>query len=492
MTRTQKSSARWLRSRRSFVAGLPLGLAAAAASSSLWSRLIRRASAQVEGQRLLVWYVADGTVPEWFWPSQAGPLSIRADRTNDLSGTNFNDTIPEADRPTFILQPVANYASNITLVRGVSTGGAGDHTPAVRSVLTGEAMMNSDTIATSPSLDVRVGAALRRQHHAAEVLRTGVYGNAVSYNGTRDLSFAGGNRFTEPSWQPVNDARLVLDAVGGQGPSGPGVDTRGFMLGAVKARVAELRCTAGTEAAQRLEAYLEEVTRLEQLQGSAAPPTAFQTALAPDTPGLSEASSNIRELNTIAPFVTELAASSLALGYSPVVTIQWGASGANQIQDGKLVDYRYDFIPGLEYRGAGDHGLAHPEDGAFKAAGHTITAAVSTRDRVRIQRWFFTQLKSLLDRLASIPDGAGTLFDTTTVLCCSEFSGPNANRTSGQHSTQNLPYLLVGGKDTPFAGGKFLQVQRNHGEYLLTLARALGATANQMGVGSATIDGIVR
>ena len=56
---------------------------------------------------------------------------------------------------------------------------------------------------------------------------------------------------------------------------------------------------------------------------------------------------------------------ALALDYSPAVTIQWGASGTNNIQSGRLTDYRYDFLPDIEYPGAGDHGLAHPEDGAF-------------------------------------------------------------------------------------------------------------------------------
>ena len=44
------------------------------------------------------------------------------------------------------------------------------------------------------------------------------------------------------------------------------------------------------------------------------------------------------------------------------------------------------------YPGAGEHGLAHPESGAFIDSGSTITAAVSTRDRVRIPRWYFAQL----------------------------------------------------------------------------------------------------
>jgi hypothetical protein len=78
------------------------------------------------------------------------------------------------------------------------------------------------------------------------------------------------------------------------------------------------------------------------------------------------------------------------------------------------------------------------------------------------------------------------------VLCVSEFGGPNANSTAAQHSPRNLPYVLIGGANTPFRTGQYLSVERNHGEYLLTLARALGSTEERMGTGSSTIDGIIK
>jgi hypothetical protein len=468
-------------------------------SSPLWSRLIQRATAQSTGQqRLLVWYTADGTVPEWFWPSEPGPLSIRSDRTDDLSGSDFNQSLPDADRPSFLLQPIAEYANRTLLVRGLSHAGQGDHTPAVRSSLTGEALSGEET-GSSPSLDALVAEAQANDSHVEPIFRTGVYGNRVSYNGTRDVSRSRDGGFVEPSWQPVSDARRLLDAVGGL--TAPGEDTtararsRLAVLGAVKNRVEALRCAAGTPAAQRLEAYLEEVARLETLElqmQDGMPSEPLEPLLDPDDPDAANAESDIRGLPVIAPFVRDLAVSALALDYSPVVTLQWGASGQNKIEGGSLTDYRYDFLPDLEYPGAGDHGLAHPEDGAFQDAGHNISAELSTRDRVRIFRWFFGELRLLLDRLSSIPDESGSLLDSTTVLCVSEFGGPRANSTAEQHSTTNLPYVLIAGSQTPFNTGQFMQVDRTHGDYLLTLAQALGSSVTEMGVGQSSIDGIRR
>ena len=500
MTLTGNKAPRSLISRRSFVRGLPLGLAGLALSSPFWSRLIRRAVAQESTtQRLLVWYTADGTVPEWFWPSSSGPLTIRSDRTDDLSGRDFNESIADADRPTFLLQPIARYADRTLLVRGLANPGEGDHAPAVRSCLTGEALAGDQSGGSEASLDMLVADAQTHDGHIEPVMRTGVYGNRVSYNGTRDVSRPQGSGFIEPSWQPVSDARRVLDAVGGLVEPGEDGSTRATsrlaILGSVKSRVEALRCAAGTPAAERLEAYVDEVARLEALElemRDQQPEAPLEPLIDPSDTEVQDAERDIRSLPTVAPFVRDLAVTSLALDYSPVVTIQWGASGENKIEGGELTDYRYDFLPDLEYPGAGDHGLAHPEDGAFQDAGHNISAEVSTRDRVRIFRWFFGQLALLLDRLDSMPDGTGTLLDSTTILCVSEFGGPRANSTAEQHSTRNLPYVLIGGSQTPFATGQYFEVDRTHGDYLLTLARALGSSVSEMGVGSSTIDGIVR
>lgn len=489
------------RSRRSFVMGLPTCLAGLALTSPLWSRLLKQAMAQETSQRrLLVWYTADGTVPEWFWAPGAGPLTIRDDRTTDLSGRSFNQDVPSGDRPTFLLQPISRYADRTLLLRGISNPGQGDHAPAVRSMLTGEALSGEQNLGSSPSLDGAVSEALFGGSHVEKVLRTGVYGNRVSYNGTRDVSRPVGGRFVEPSWQPVNDARRVLDAVGGlslpEGAAESRAPSRLALLGAVRQRVEALRCAQGTPAAERLDAYVEEVARLARLEsemGQVEQPSAPAEPLVdPSDPDVAAAERDIRSLPTVAPFVRDLAVTSLALNYAPVVTLQWGASGENKIQGGELTDYRYDFLPDLEYPGAGDHGLAHPEDGAFQDAGHRITAAVSTRDRVRIQRWFFGQLAALLDRLESVPSGTGTLLDDTTVLCVSEFGGPNANSTAAQHSTRNLPWVLIGGANTPFRTGQMLEVDRSHGDYLLTLARGFGSDIASMGVGERVIDGVLR
>ena len=78
------------------------------------------------------------------------------------------------------------------------------------------------------------------------------------------------------------------------------------------------------------------------------------------------------------------------------------------------------------------------------------------------------------------------------MLYVSEFGGPNANSTRAQHSNQNLPYLLVAGKNTPFKAGQHLQVERTHGDYLLTLAQGMGSAVTTMGIGTQRTDEMLR
>jgi hypothetical protein len=81
--------------------------------------------------------------------------------------------------------------------------------------------------------------------------------------------------------------------------------------------------------------------------------------------------------------------------------------------------------------------------------------------------------------------------DNTTVLFASEFGGPNQNG-GAIHSNRNLPYMLIGGKNSPFNLGQGLNVTASHGNYLLTVAKGLGSTVSTVGKGTATIPGMLK
>jgi hypothetical protein len=367
--------------------------------------------------------------------------------------------------------------------------------------------------AGGPSIDVIMAEANTTSRHIVPVFRTGVYVRQTKLSGAgAPFRERNGVAFIEPSSSITTDAKLVLDRVSGRAtgmgtstPTGPSAaelrsKTRIAALGAVRARIQAMQCVGGNAAAERLESYIADVDRVERLEqavtgdttGGSSPFT-LSPSLDPNSATVKTNEGDIRRLPDVAPFLRELVVTALALDYAPAVTMQWGATGVNKISGTTLTDYRYDFIPNIEYKGAGEHGLAHPEDAKFKEAGHNITAAVSTRDRVRIRRWLFNELKLLLDRLAEVQDGSGTLLDNTTILYASEFAGNNSNSVRGQHSNRDLPYMLISGKNSPFKGGQGLSLSnRKHGDFLYTLAKGFGSTVTNVGRGTSVIDGILK
>lgn len=506
-----------LSSRRTLLKGLPVALAGLATTSVFWDRLFSRAMAQTVAQkRLLIWFVPDGLVPEWFWFDQPGPLTIRSDRAQDnaLGDKTFNTAIPTADRPTFVLQPLAKYASRILMPRGINNAGTDDHVMTIQSVLTGEEVTAKGQ-AGGPSIDVIMADANRTSRHIVPVFRTGVYIPQTDLTGAgQPFRLANSSAFVAAPTSITTDARVVLDSVGSRASTGMPMGTpepnaaalnaksRLAALGAVRARVEAFSCVAGNPAGQRLEALLADVARLEELEREAsngAPPTAttpfsVPAVLNPNDSTVRSAEGDIKRYPEVAAFLRELVVTSLALDYAPCVTVQWGATGVNKVSGNTLTDYRYDFLPGFENPGAGEHGLAHPADnGGFGGTDKVITGASSTRDRVRIRRWLFNQLALVLDRLAETADGEGSLLDNTTILYASEYGGPNANSTAGQHSNRNLPYMLMGGSNSPFALGQGLNIGgRSHGDFLYTVAKGLGSTVAAVGKGRALVEGVLK
>jgi hypothetical protein len=506
-----------LSSRRTFLKGLPASLAGLAASSPFWDRLISRAAAQeVTQKRFVIFFVPDGVIPEWFWHETPGPLTIRSDRSNDFAGTTFNTAIPKADWPLFLQQPIAKYSPNTLLVKGINNAGTNDHVMTIQSVLTGEEVTAKNQ-AGGPSIDVIMAEANKTSRHIVPVFRTGVYVKQTKLTGAgAPFRERNASVFIEPSSSITTDAKVVLDKVSGRAStggttpppstSGPSpaeikAKTRIAALGAVQSRIEAMKCTGGNAAAKRLEQYLADLERVEKLEamvatetpGTTATPFKIPALLDPNNATVKTNEGDIRRLPDVAPFLRELVVTALALDYAPAVTMQWGATGVNKISGNTLTDYRYDFLPNLEYKGAGEHGLAHPEDAKFKEAGHNITGAISTRDRVRIRRWLFNELNLLLNRLAETADGSGTLLDNTTILYASEYGGGNANSPAGQHSNRNLPYMIIGGKNSPFKVGNGVTVtNRTHGDFLYTLAKGFGSTVTAVGKGKATIDGILK
>ena len=93
------------------------------------------------------------------------------------------------------------------------------------------------------------------------------------------------------------------------------------------------------------------------------------------------------------------------------------------------------------------------------------------KDRlVEINRWYAEQLVYLVNKLKSIPEGTGTLFDSTLIVWAQECGDP------WTHDRQDVPWVLVGHQQNHFRTGRYLRFQGDsHNRLLLNIFAAMGA-----------------
>jgi hypothetical protein len=85
--------------------------------------------------------------------------------------------------------------------------------------------------------------------------------------------------------------------------------------------------------------------------------------------------------------------------------------------------------------------------------------------------WYSEQVKYLLDQLASVPEGDGTLLDHTLVVWGNELSRGNS------HGNHPVPFVLAGGANGLIEMGRYLDYgDTPHNRMLVSLCHYMGLT----------------
>lgn len=135
----------------------------------------------------------------------------------------------------------------------------------------------------------------------------------------------------------------------------------------------------------------------------------------------------------------DLAFASLACDRAGVVGMLWGRSGQHW-------KYEWAGVTGVADSG---HDEVHHLPGPRRD------------DYVKMARWDWNQLKTLLDRLATTPEGSGTMLDNTVVLAISHFGV--------HHQMERIPAVLFGNAQGALQTGRYIKLpQREHNDKLLT------------------------
>lgn len=149
----------------------------------------------------------------------------------------------------------------------------------------------------------------------------------------------------------------------------------------------------------------------------------------------------------------DLLAMSLACDLTRVGSLQWTSTQAGKV---------FSWLGQTETH----HSLSHS----------TLTDADRQSQLVAIGNWHSQQLAYLMDKLASFPEGTGSVLDNTLILWCTDIA-------QGQsHSRRDMPYVLAGGAGGALQMGRYLKYAGDHHNNLLvSILNAMGVPDTTFG-----------
>ena len=121
-------------------------------------------------------------------------------------------------------------------------------------------------------------------------------------------------------------------------------------------------------------------------------------------------------------------------------------------------------------------------DGRHHDMSHEPDSNASARENlIRINTWYAEQYAYLLDRLAAVPEGEGSMLDNTVVLWVNELGKGNS------HTLRDMPFVMGGNvanaDGTPhFRTGRWLTYgDQPHNDLFVSLANAYGIETSVFG-----------
>lgn len=422
----------------------------------------RRAYAQTATfpKRIVIWYTPNGTVPKNFWPSAPGALA----------DTGLSP----------ILEPLADHRDDLLILGGLdllsSNEGPGDaHQKGTGTCLTGVPLQDGDFLgdagasagwADGISLDQHIANAVGGD----TVFRSLELGVMVQGSSVRSrMSYRGPAQPLPPENNPYSLYRRLF---GDPTLSPADIERqnlrRQLVLDSISEDYARLRGKLGGDDRYKVENHLGALQSIEErLSKSQLKLGGACQRYEQGTPIPAETVANMPDIGALQ---MDLMAQAFACDLTRVASIMWSQSTASHLY--KWVDD--------EIR-EGHHLLAHKGDQ------DTVKVAQNTA----INRWHAEQLNYFVNKLKSIPEGDGTVFDNTVIFWTNEQSKGNV------HDRSNMPYLLIGSAGGYFQTGQYVAQpsQTPHNRLLVSLMNAMGVEGERFGgeaYGSGAVTGITR
>ena len=109
---------------------------------------------------------------------------------------------------------------------------------------------------------------------------------------------------------------------------------------------------------------------------------------------------------------------------------------------------------------------------------HTgVSDTVSQTKLIKVQTWYVEQLAYLIGKLKAIPEGDGTLLDSTVILYGTDVAVGNS------HSDEPMPYVLAGNAQKSISTGRYVKFPEHtpHSNLLVSLMNAMGVEGTTFG-----------
>jgi len=104
-------------------------------------------------------------------------------------------------------------------------------------------------------------------------------------------------------------------------------------------------------------------------------------------------------------------------------------------------------------------------------------------DKITTENWFHSKVARLLDNLAAVPEGTGTMLDNTVVLFL------NSLNSGFGHTVLKMPIIVAAGANMGIKTGRLLDLTAEaHNKLLAALANAVGVPMD--GWGDARFTGV--
>ena len=394
-------------------------------------------------KRLILMFTPDGTIPD-AWGADGSRTDFKLRR---------------------ILSPLAKYQAQLNVLQGVDQlsaySGPGDgHQQGMGHLWTGVELLPGDikggcdscpaaSFAGGISVDQAVAAKIGAST-AFRSLELGVLVRSGEDTWSR-MCYRGSGQ----PLPPENDPTKVFQRVFGK----LGADPFGYaQRRALKRSVLDFvhqdfqALRPALDAAERQKLELHETTLREIEQRLDNPGGLGATCKAPGMPATLDARANANA-PALGKLQIDLMVTALACDLTRVASLQWTHS---------VGQLSFPWL-GITDR---QHDLSHEGD----------SNAEAKEKLVKMKEWYAQQLAYLLERLASVPEGSGTMLDNTLIVWGNELGKGNS------HTRKDIPFVLAGKAGGAIRTGQLLTFKdRPHNDLLLTVCRAMGVSMDKFG-----------